>query len=141
MSLGRRIKELRETLGLTQPAFAERIGVTKRAVQEWEAGRRSPSEPVLRQIEQTFNVNPEWLREGKGEMFKKEEPTEVGSFPEDVLVRALAEKLVEKLEKKLKKRGKKLTDKQREELVEMLTQELIEFGEIKTLRIENLLSA
>ena len=62
MELRKRIKELRISLKLTQPEFAEKLGVTKRAVQEWEAGRRTPSEPVLRQIEQTFSVNPEWLR-------------------------------------------------------------------------------
>jgi len=85
MGLGRRIKELREMLGLTQPAFAEKIGVTKRAVQEWEAGRRSPSEPVLRQIEQTFNVNPEWLRKGKGEIFKPRSEGQVVATPEFVI--------------------------------------------------------
>ena len=71
MGLGRRIKELRTTVRLTQSEFAEKLGVSKRAVQEWEAERRTPSEPVLRQIEQTFSVNPEWLRHGKGEMFLK----------------------------------------------------------------------
>jgi repressor LexA len=70
MGLGKRIRKLRTFLKLTQPEFAEKIGVSKRAVQEWEAERRTPSEPILRQIEQTFSVNPSWLREGKGEMFK-----------------------------------------------------------------------
>lgn len=35
---GNRIKALREERHLTQPALAERIGVTLRAYQEWEAG-------------------------------------------------------------------------------------------------------
>jgi transcriptional regulator with XRE-family HTH domain len=64
-----RLKKLRRTLGLTQKEFAEHIGRTLRAIQRYESGQRSPDETTLRLIEQTFSVNPEWLREGKGEMF------------------------------------------------------------------------
>lgn len=35
---GARIKELRKALHLTQPALADEVGVTLRALQEWEAG-------------------------------------------------------------------------------------------------------
>jgi transcriptional regulator with XRE-family HTH domain len=66
-----RLKELRRTLGLTQKEFAEHIGRTLRAIQRYESGQRSPDETTLRLIEQTFSVNPEWLRHGKGEMFTK----------------------------------------------------------------------
>jgi repressor LexA len=85
MGLGKRIRKLRTFLKLTQPEFAEKIGVSKRAVQEWEAERRTPSEPILRQIEQTFSVNPSWLREGKGEMFKPKGEGEIIATPEFVI--------------------------------------------------------
>ena len=70
MHIGQRIKKLREALNLTQVAFAEKLGRSKRSIQEWESGRSEPSERILRLIEQTFSVNPEWLRHGRGEMFK-----------------------------------------------------------------------
>jgi transcriptional regulator with XRE-family HTH domain len=70
-SIGERLKLLRRKLGLTQVKFAEKLGRSKRSIQEWESGRNEPSERVLRLIEQTFSVNPEWLRHGKGEMFTK----------------------------------------------------------------------
>jgi len=39
---------LRTTLGLTQTALAERLGVTDRAIQRWEAGTRSPKADSLK---------------------------------------------------------------------------------------------
>lgn len=36
--IGQRIKALREELGLTQPVLADKVGVTLRAAQAWEAG-------------------------------------------------------------------------------------------------------
>ena len=37
-----RLKELRETLGLSQKEIGIILGVSERAVQEWEGGRRNP---------------------------------------------------------------------------------------------------
>ena len=52
----------RNTLGLSQSRFAELLGVSKRTLQEWEQGRRTPSgaaKTLLRVIER----HPEVLRE------------------------------------------------------------------------------
>ncbi len=69
MELKDRIKKLRMSLGLSQEEFGRKIGKSKRTIQYWEQGKIAPPENILHLIEQTFNVNPEWLREGKGEMF------------------------------------------------------------------------
>lgn len=37
------IRELRRRLGLTQPAFAVRLGVSVQAVRHWEQGLRTPT--------------------------------------------------------------------------------------------------
>ena len=37
-----RVKELRERLGLTQLAFAEKVGVAQSTVACWETGQRTP---------------------------------------------------------------------------------------------------
>ena len=42
-----RIKELREAAGLTQTALATRVGVSKQAVGQWEAGITWPSSQIL----------------------------------------------------------------------------------------------
>ncbi len=98
--IAKRIKMLRETLGLTQKEFAAKLGRTIRAVQRYESGQRSPDETTLRLIEQTFNVNPEWLRHGKGEMFSQKEEKQ-----EDVLLELF--KAMEQLEGKVPRIVKK----------------------------------
>lgn len=49
------IKELRERSGLSQAAFARRLGVRQQTVSEWETGRYAPrgaSLTVLRMLEE-----------------------------------------------------------------------------------------
>lgn len=41
----------RHAMGLTQKQLAERLGVSTRAVQYWEAGKRRPPPPVVKLIE------------------------------------------------------------------------------------------
>lgn len=40
------IRGIRAQLGISQNAFAERIGVTRDAVAQWETGRCTPSGPA-----------------------------------------------------------------------------------------------
>jgi len=52
----------RNTLGLSQSRFAELLGVSKRTLQEWEQGRRTPTgaaKTLLRVVER----HPEVFRE------------------------------------------------------------------------------
>ena len=42
-ALGKRIKEARITLGLTQPRLAEKLGVSLKTIERHEAGARCPS--------------------------------------------------------------------------------------------------
>lgn len=64
-----RLKELRNTLELTQQEFADRIGTTRNAVGNYETGNRKPLDTVIKSICREFNVNEEWLRTGQGKMF------------------------------------------------------------------------
>ena len=34
------VKEMRDLLGLTQKAFAEKYGISKRSIESWEGGQR-----------------------------------------------------------------------------------------------------
>ena len=64
-----RIKKIRKELDLTQQKFADRIGVKQNTVAQYEMGRNVPIDSVISLICREFNVNEEWLRTGKGEMF------------------------------------------------------------------------
>ncbi len=45
------IKQIRETLGLTQEDFAREIGATGITVSRWERGKAKPSRMAVRNIE------------------------------------------------------------------------------------------
>lgn len=67
--MNERIKQLRKALGLTQQEFAERVGIKRNAVANYETGRNEPIGSVVNLICNEYNVNPDWLRDGTGEMF------------------------------------------------------------------------
>lgn len=77
-----RLKELRKKLGLTQQEFADRLGIKRNAITNYEVGRNDPADMVVSMICREFNVNEEWLRTGKGTMFQ-----EPGSFSLDDFVK------------------------------------------------------
>lgn len=67
--MNERIKDLRKTLGLTMEKFGERLGVKKNTISQWENGINNLPEQSFKSICREFNVNPEWLKDGIGEMF------------------------------------------------------------------------
>nr|WP_300815220.1 helix-turn-helix transcriptional regulator [uncultured Acetatifactor sp.] len=64
-----RIKKIRRELDLTQQEFADRIGIKRGGVANYEIGRNEPADSVISLICREFNVNEQWLRDGTGEMF------------------------------------------------------------------------
>lgn len=69
--MNERVKELRKVLGLTLEKFGDHVGVTKVAISNLEKGNRSVTDQMFKSICREFNVNPDWLRNGQGEMFNK----------------------------------------------------------------------
>lgn len=69
--MNERLKKLRKTLDMTQQEFADRIGIKRNSLANYETGRNTPIDAIIVSICREFNVNEEWLREGKGEMFVK----------------------------------------------------------------------
>lgn len=67
--MNERIKLLRKTLKLTQQEFADKLNIKRGAVANYEVGRNQPIDAVISLICKTYNVNEDWLRHGKGEMF------------------------------------------------------------------------
>ena len=71
MSINERIKAVRKNSGLSQTAFAERLGTTRGVITNLEGEKTEPNEPFLRLIYKEFNVSEEWLRTGDGDMMQK----------------------------------------------------------------------
>lgn len=84
--MNERIKELRKALGLNQTEFGEKIGIKQGSVAGYESGVRTPLDSVILSMCREFNVNEEWLRTGKGEMFLPvPEEDEVASYVAELL--------------------------------------------------------
>ncbi|BAY87632.1 XRE family transcriptional regulator (plasmid) [Calothrix parasitica NIES-267] len=49
--LGKLIRELRNSLGLTQEKFAAKLGVTCLTINRWENGRSKPSPLAMEKVE------------------------------------------------------------------------------------------
>lgn len=64
-----RIKVLRKELGLTQQEFADKLGVKRTTIGNYELGRNEPVDSVVSLICDRCHVNETWLRSGEGEMF------------------------------------------------------------------------
>ena len=67
--MNERIKYLRKALGLTMEKFGERLGVKRNTVSQWESGKNSVTDQMIKSICREFNVDYMWLTTGHGEMF------------------------------------------------------------------------
>ena len=64
-----RLKQLRKELQLNQQEFADKLGINRGTLANYEVGRNEPIDAVIKLICGKFNVNEDWLRTGEGEMF------------------------------------------------------------------------
>ena len=67
-TFGERLTVAIEHRGLTHEALAERLGLTRGAINHWANGRRTPSSETIEQLSQELQVRAAWLAFGDGEM-------------------------------------------------------------------------
>jgi transcriptional regulator with XRE-family HTH domain len=70
-SINRRIKELRNKLGINQRDFSELISLSSGYIAGIEVNLRKVNDRLIKLIISEFGVNEDWLRFGTGEMFAK----------------------------------------------------------------------
>lgn len=120
MSKNERVKNLRKFLDMSQEEFGRILGISKSGVSDIEAGRRSVTDQHIIMICQNPSlspaVNPEWLRDGTGEMFI--EPDE---FSLDDFIKA---KGATELETQIIKAYFELSPETRRDLIEHFTARL-----------------
>ena len=71
--MNERVKQLRTALGFTLKEFGGKIGISPGGLADVERGRNPVQERHILLILSAFpQVSEEWLREGSGDMFRKE---------------------------------------------------------------------
>ena len=68
MKLSMRVSKARHQAGLSQQVLAERMGVTRGAVANWESAVAVPAARRLARIANVTGVSYEWLATGRGAM-------------------------------------------------------------------------
>jgi transcriptional regulator with XRE-family HTH domain len=69
-----RLKQVRTSLNLSQREFSKRIFISQSLYADIELGNVEPKERFIRLISSQFNVNLDWIKTGKGEMFSASPP-------------------------------------------------------------------
>lgn len=72
-----RLREIRKSLGLTQDAFCEKLGVSKSTYVRYELGEMMPKLQFLSILTRKFHVNSNWLLTGIGDMFLRTGPEDI----------------------------------------------------------------
>lgn len=76
-----RLNQVIKLSGLRKKDFAEKMKISQAYLSQLLGGTRQPSIQLCKNIENLFDINGEWLKNGSGEMFiSKKYKNEVGEF-------------------------------------------------------------
>lgn len=85
-AINQRLKEVRQALNMSQAKFAKALSMSNGYVAQVELGNTRVNDRIIKLMHFVLNVNEEWLRTGKGEMFEEKPNTTlalaVSSFKE-----------------------------------------------------------
>lgn len=107
-----RVRILRQSLGMTQTEFGEKLGVSKGVVVNLELSRVEVKDLMINLICRTFKVNTLWLEKGEGEML-----TDIS----DILINEIADEFnLSPIVKKTVANYLKLPSEEQEKVFELL---------------------
>jgi transcriptional regulator with XRE-family HTH domain len=69
IEFGKRVKEIRRRLNISQKDFASTIGISSSSLSEIESGKTKPGYEFFKNITLEYNVNNQYLHTGKGDIF------------------------------------------------------------------------
>ena len=121
--MARRLVAVRQLLGLSQKDFAESIGISLRAAQNYEQGERKAPAEVLLRLARVHGVDPLWVLEGPEETPRKLNTTRIDK---DLISKA---QLI--VTKAVNESGKRVTEEQFAEWVAATYQLLLDSGEAR----------
>ncbi len=69
MTIGKRIKELKQKLNMTSAEMADKLGIPVRTIGSYERDEAQPGAKFFSLLIEKFQVNANWLISGNGTMF------------------------------------------------------------------------
>ena len=69
MTINQRIKQLRETMRLSQAKFAKPVAISSGHIASIELGNRNVPDRIIKIISFVYGASEEWIKSGEGEMF------------------------------------------------------------------------
>lgn len=75
---GKRLREIRNILDVSQKDFASRLGISPSFLSELEIGKTKPGYNFLVKLAEAFDISPSWVLLGHGQMFLSGEKKEIG---------------------------------------------------------------
>ncbi len=69
MTIGKRIKEIKNTLHITTSELAYKLKIPVRTIGSYEREEAQPGSKFLNALMENFSININWLLSGKGNMF------------------------------------------------------------------------
>lgn len=91
-----RIRKIRRDLDLTQQEFADRLGIKRGTIANYELGRNEPVDSVVSLICREFGISEEWLRDGIGDMYAPDPGNELEALVKKYDLTAADQILIEK---------------------------------------------
>ena len=67
--IGKRLRLIRERMGITQAELGNKLGIQSQHVSKYERGKTVPTWENLIKLNERYDVNINWLLTGKGSMF------------------------------------------------------------------------
>lgn len=100
--MNERVKQLRESLGLSRAAFGEKFGVSGDVINNIERGRVEAKELLIAHMCSVYNVNIDWLMNGTGEMFTElSEDEELAKWIGEIQFKSIQKERVAMIKKRL----------------------------------------
>ena len=67
--INNRVKEVRQSMELSQAKFAQKIGFSQSAIKDVEIGKCKVTDRLILAMNKYLGINEEWLRTGNGSMY------------------------------------------------------------------------
>lgn len=94
---GKRIKEIRELLKMTQSEFGEKLGFSWSKIKDLESGKLHTTAEIALLMEKIYSIDLRWLLTGEGQMFHSSESSVLDPLLEEII------HIIEKLPEERKK--------------------------------------